>query len=55
MSTSTDTSRVDFSGWDRQNLEAFANETLARVKELENDLRASIDAYRNLLLVGVKK
>ena len=40
---------VDFAAWQHDSLARFAQEAYDRIQELEADLRAAIDAYRELV------
>ena len=40
---------VDFAAWQHDSLARFAQEAYDRIQELDADLRAAIDAYRELV------
>jgi hypothetical protein len=40
--------RPDFREWSRQNLEKFANDSFDEILHLQADLKAALEAYRNL-------
>ena len=40
---------VDFAAWQHDSQSRFAQEAYDRIQELEADLRAAIDAYRELV------
>jgi hypothetical protein len=40
---------VDFASWQHDSLARFAQDAFDRIQELEDDLRAAIEAYRTLL------
>lgn len=41
-------SKPDFSTWQRKNLEQFANDSYEEIMVLRADLKAALEAYRNL-------
>jgi hypothetical protein len=41
-------SKPDFSTWQRKNLEQFANDSYEEIIALRADLKAALEAYRNL-------
>lgn len=47
--------REDFKTWQRENLERFARQAADENKQLRDNLRVAIDAYRQLVVAQAPK
>ena len=54
MSTPEQPNRTDFKAWSRENLERFARQAADENKQLREDVRAALAAFRHFVKKGLK-